>query len=166
MHRALTIAAALLLSACAGGGQPREPSLAPRAAERIDPRLAVPDTSSELPASAELSADLNRLLRDVRAAQGAADAAITRAELAAAQAGARQSESWIVAQQLLSAAIAARYPVTRALGDIDALVAYSVQRNGGLAPADLANAREASEAAAAIDRRQAERVDAVQARLR
>jgi hypothetical protein len=166
MQRAFPIIAVLLLSACAAGTQPGEPSLSPRAAERIDPRLPVPDTSVELPASADLQAQLSRLLGQAQNAQGSADAGIAQAEAAAARAGPRQSEGWIAAQQLLSAAIAARYPVTRALGDIDALVARSVQQNGGLVPADLANVQQAAEAAVAIDRRQAERIDAVQARLR
>jgi hypothetical protein len=164
MKRALPLLT-LFVSACASNAV-AEPSLAPRAAESVDPRVPVPDTSGELPASADVQAQLDRLLGDARNAQGSADAAITQAEAAAARAGAPQGESWIAAQQLLSAAVAARYPVTRALGDVDALVAGSVQRNGGLVPADLTNVQQAAEAVAAIDRRQAERIDAVQARLR
>ncbi|MCW3796779.1 hypothetical protein OMW55_03025 [Sphingomonas sp. BN140010] len=156
----------LVLGACAGRQQPDEPSLAPRAAERIDPRVPVPDTSIELPASVDVRARLDRLLADVRNAQGGADAAISAAESAAARAGARSGEAWVQAQQLLSAAIAARYPITRALGDVDALATDAVQQRGGLVPADLANVRAAAAQAAAIDERQAERIAAVQARLR
>jgi len=166
MRRLFTLSLALALSACAGKPRPGEPSLAPRAAERVDPRVPVSDTSGELPPSAQIQAELSRLLTSVRSVQGSADAAIAAAESAAGRAGPRQSEGWVQAQQLLSAAIAARYPVTRSLSDIDALAARAVQQQGGLVPADLANVRAASDAAAAIDRRQAERIDAVQARLR
>lgn len=165
MRRPLSLLPLFLLGACAGGDRPGEPSLAPRAAEAIDPRLPVPDTSGELPANAALAARLQSLLAEAQAAQGGADAAIAAAERAAAGAGPRQSESWIAAQQLLSAAVAARYPVVRALGDMDALVARAVQEGGGLVPADLQAVRAAASAVAAIDSRQAARIAAVQARL-
>ena len=166
MRRIVFLAAVAALSACAGGDRSDEPSLAPRPAERIDPRVSVPDTSGELPANTELKQQLNQLLAAVRRSQPAADAAISAAEGAAARAGPPQSEGWVLAQQRLSVAIAAREPVTRALSDIDALVSRAVQQQGGLAPADLANVREASNIAAAIDRPQAARIDAVQGRLR
>jgi len=166
MRRFLTLLLPIILSACAGSPRPGEPSLAPRAAERIDPRVPVPDTSGNLPASAELQAQLGGLLASVRAAQSASDAAIAAAEAAANRAGARLSEGWVQAQQQLSAAIAARNPVTRGLSDIDATVSRAVQQQGGLVPADLADVRSAAEEAATIDRRQAERIEAVEARLR
>ena len=119
-----------------------------------------------LPPSEELHARLAGLLANIRGAQGSADGAIAAAEAAASRAGARASEGWMQAQQSLSAAIAARYPITRSLGDLDALAATAVQQQGGLVPADLAQLRQAVDAAAAIDRRQAERIDAIQARLR
>jgi hypothetical protein len=148
------------LAACSTPGD--EPSLAPRAAERIDPRVPVPDTSGSLPANASLIAQLDRLVAAARGAQGEADRAIAAAEAAAGRAGPRQGESWIAAQQLLSAAIAARYPVTRTLGDIDALSSRYVNE---LVPADLANVTAAASEVSAIDRRQAERIDAIQRRL-
>lgn len=153
----------LVIAALAGCSTPGdEPSLAPRAAERIDPRVPIPDTSGSLPASASLAAQLERLVSQARAAQGAADRAIAAAEASASRAGPRQSESWIAAQQLVSAAIAARYPVTRTLGDIDALTSRSVN---ALVPADLANVTAAANEVTAIDRRQAERIAGIQRRL-
>jgi hypothetical protein len=166
MRRLSILLVALAISACADSTRPGEPSLAPRAAERIDPRVPVPDTSGSLPGSAAMQAQLNGLLANVRAAQGTADAAIAAAESAASRAGARPGEGWVQAQQLLSAAVAARYPVTRGLSEIDALAARAVREQGGLVPADLAAVREAAEAAAAIDRRQADRIAGVEARLR
>lgn len=148
------------LAACSTPGD--EPSLAPRAAERIDPRVPIADTSGSLPASSAIAAQLERLVATARGAQGDAERAITAAEASAARAGPRQSESWIAAEQLVSAAIAARYPVTKALGDIDALTSRSVNQ---LVPADLANVTRAANEVSAIDRRQAERLHAVQQRL-
>lgn len=148
------------LAACSTPGD--EPSLAPRAAERIDPRVPIPDTSASLPANASLSAQLERLVNQARAAQGTADRAIAAAEASASRAGPRQSESWIAAEQLLSAAITERYPVTRALGDIDALTSRSIN---SLVPADLANVMAAAREVTAIDIRQAERIAAIQRRL-
>lgn len=162
--RALCATAVLLLAACAEP-QREVPSLAPRAAEAIDPRLPVPDRSGDIPVDGELLTRLEALVAGARATEGPFDSAIIAAEQAASSAGARQSESWVRAQQALSAAIAARYPVTRALGDIDALSAARLQQRGFISPADLAAIRDASAAVAAIDQRQAARVDAVKARL-
>nr|MBA3511606.1 hypothetical protein [Sphingomonas sp.] len=77
----------------------------------------------------------------------------------------RQSESWVVAQQALSAAVAARGPTTRALGDIDALAASALARQGGIAPADLAAIEAAAAQVGALDRRHSQTIDALQARL-
>jgi hypothetical protein len=76
-----------------------------------------------------------------------------------------QSESWIVAQQAVSAAVAAREPTARALGDIDAIAAFALATQGGIAPADLAAIEEAAAQVGAIDRRQAQVINALQARL-
>jgi hypothetical protein len=53
----------------------------------------------------------------------------------------------------------------RALAEIDALGAGRLQAQGGLAPADLAAVQSAAAAAGAIDRRQAERIAAMQRRV-
>ena len=87
------------------------------------------------------------------------------AERAAATAGSPQSESWIAAQQALSSAVAARGPVARALGDLDALTAARVQLRGALSVQDLAAIRAGAAVIAEIDSQQAARIDAVQARL-
>jgi hypothetical protein len=59
----------------------------------------------------------------------------------------------------------ARAPTTRALGDIDALAAAAIARQGGIAPADLAAIEGAAEEVSALDRRQAQVIDALQASL-
>jgi hypothetical protein len=65
----------------------------------------------------------------------------------------------------VSAAVAARAPTTRALGDIDALAAAALARQGGIAPADLRAIEAAAAQVGVIDRRQAQVIDALQSRL-
>ena len=86
-------------------------------------------------------------------------------QLLASAAGPPQSESWIAAQQALSAAQAAREPTTRALGDIDALAAGTIAETGGISAADRAAIESSGWAVTTIDRMQAARLDAIQARL-
>ena len=83
----------------------------------------------------------------------------------AGRAGPVSSESWIAAQQALSAAIAARKPTVGALADIDAVGASALQVQGGIAPNDLEAIQAAAAEAGAIDQRQAARIDAIQRRL-
>ena len=71
------------------------------------------------------------------------------AERAASAAGARGSESWVAAQQALSALVAARGPVTRALADVDALAAATLARLGGISAGDKSAIETAAEAIAA-----------------
>ena len=99
------------------------------------------------------------------AATSAFRSAADQAEQLAASAGAPQSESWVAAQQALSAAIAAREPTGRALGDIDALGAERLQTVGGIAPNDLAAIQDAGAEVVTIDQRQAQTIAAIQRRL-
>ena len=160
----LLLAIAMLGGCSAPGGPP--PSLAPRAAEAIDPRLPVEDHSAAIPADRALQAQARALLERAQSAAARFVPAIDLAERLAASAGSPQSDSWIAAQQALSSAIAERAPVTRALGDIDALTTAQIQAKGGLSPADLSGLRGIAQEIAEIDGAQAARVDAVQARLR
>jgi hypothetical protein len=90
---------------------------------------------------------------------------VTQAERLASSAGAPQSDSWMEAQEALTAAIAARKPTATALSDIDEIGATSLQTQAGIAPNDLAAIKRAAEEVAALDQRQAERIDAIQKRL-
>ncbi len=152
------------LGACAAPGGP-SPSLQPRAAEAVDPRVPVSGSVNDRPVSPALAARLRELVAQAQSGDAAFAPLAERAEQLASGAGAPQSESWTVAQEALSAAVAARGPTARALGDIDALGADALQRQGGMAPADLAAVQEAGQRVAAIDRRQTARVDAIQRRL-
>ena len=162
--RTAALLSILTLSACAAPGGPY-PSLQPRAAEAIDPRVPVVRPVNDRPVTAGLTARLSALVEQAQSGDAAFDGAASAAERLAAAAGAPQSESWIAAQEALTAAIAARRPTANALGDIDAIAATDLQRQTGIAPNDFAAIKSAAATAAAIDRRQAKRVDAIQKRL-
>jgi len=151
------------LGACAGPNAP--PSLLPRAAEKIDPRVPVERPANDRPVNGALAAQLAALVRQAHAGDAAFDPAAAEAGRLAEAAGAAQGEAWIAAQQALSAAIAAREPTARALGDIDAIGAGKLQSQGGLSPNDLAAIKSAGDEVGAIDQRQAAAIAAIKARL-
>jgi hypothetical protein len=105
------------------------------------------------------------LLGHARAGDAAFRATLGEAQRLTAAAGARQSESWIAAQQALSIAVAARGATTRALADIDALGSERLAAQGGLGSGDFAALQAAAAEVSAIDRRQAESIEALQRRL-
>jgi hypothetical protein len=154
----------LVLSACAAPGGPY-PSLQPRAGEAIDPRVPVERPMNDRPVTAGLESRLAELVGEAREGDSAFGQAVAEAERLAGSAEAAQSEGWVVAEEALSAAVAARGPTARALGDIDALAAEALQSQGGIAPNDLAAIQSAAAEIAAIDQRQALRVTALKARL-
>jgi hypothetical protein len=157
----LTIVA---LSACAAPGGPY-PSLRPRAAEAIDPRVPVVRPMNDRPVTPSLAASLAALVDQAQSGNAAFDGAASEAERLAASAGGPRSEGWIAAQEALTAAIAARRATGTALGDIDALAATTLQTQRGIAPNDLAAIKNAQSVVGALDQRQARRIDAIQKRL-
>jgi len=163
MRRSVSILAFASLAACAGPVAP--PSLLPRAAEAIDPRVPVERPMNDRPVDPALASKLGALVSQARSGDDAFAPAAAEAERLAASAGAPQSESWIAAQQALSAAIAARDPTVQALGDIDSLGADRLQTNGGLSPNDLAAIQQAGAEVGAIDQRQASTIKSVQDQL-
>ena len=162
--RPLALFPIIALSACSAPGGPY-PSLRPRPAEAIDPRLPVVRPINDRPVSAALASKLAALVEAARRGNAAFDGAASAAERLAAGAGAPQSEGWIAAQEALTAAIAARKATSAALGDIDALAAGALQANAGIAPNDLAAIKSAQAEVGALDARQADRIDAIQKRL-
>lgn len=154
----------LLVTACSAPGGPY-PSLQPRAAEAIDPRVPVVRPMNDRPASAGLEARLAALLEQARTGDAKFGSAVSQAERLAASAGAPRSESWIAAQEALTAAIAARKETATALGDIDEIGATALQTQHGIAPNDLSAIQRAAAEVGSLDRAQAGRIDAVQRRL-
>jgi hypothetical protein len=151
-------------SACSSTGG-HYPSLQPRAAEAIDPRVPVERPINDQPVAPALAARLAELVDQARGGDAAFNSAAAQAERLAATAGEPQSEGWVAAQEALSAAVAARAPTAAALGDIDGIAASSLQTHGGIAPNDLAAIKAAAAEVAAMDQRQNDRIDALKKRL-
>lgn len=159
-----TLLPLMAIAGCSAPGGPY-PSLQPRPAEAIDPRLPIVRPVNDRPVTASLATQLAALVDQARSGNAAFDSAASEAERLAAGAGAPQSEGWIAAQEALTAAIAARKPTATALGDIDALAAATLQAQAGLAPSDLAAIKSAQAEVGALDARQAGRIDTVQKAL-
>ena len=142
---ALIVAAAASITACARPDIGPEPSLAPRAAEAIDPRVAIP---SEVPMGSVDPALASRLAALVGEAHAAAPAFSTlraESERLAAAAGPGQSESWIAAQIALSRLVGQQGVTARIAADIDEIATRQIKEQRWIAPAN----REAIAAAAA-----------------
>jgi hypothetical protein len=154
----------LALTACSAPGGPY-PSLQPRAAEAIDPRVPVVRPINDRPVTAGLAARLAALVDQAQSGDAAFDDAASVAERLAGGAGPPRSESWIAAQEALTAAIAARRPTATAMGDIDEIGATALQNQAGIAPNDFAAIKSAAAKVGAIDSRQADRVASIQKRL-
>jgi hypothetical protein len=154
----------LALAGCAPRGGPY-PSLQPRAAEAIDPRVPVIRPINDRPVTPALAGKLSTLVEQARSSAAAFESAASDAERLAGAAGAPHSEGWIAAQEALTAASAARRPTANALGDIDELAAIALQTQQGIAPNDLAAIQRAAAEVGSIDARQAARIDAVPRRL-
>jgi hypothetical protein len=161
--RALPFLLTLGLTGCAAATN--APSLAPRPAEAIDPRVPVPEPAIPARPTADLVQQLDSLVAQAVAGDQAFAPLAERARQLAEAAGPKESESWIVAQQALSSAVAARTPVTSAVGDIDALGASRIQKLGGIGAADLKAIDEAASRVAEIDGREAALIQQLQARL-
>ncbi|MDQ3246207.1 MAG: hypothetical protein M3Q52_04820 [Pseudomonadota bacterium] len=164
MRRLPLLAFALTIAGCQAAGVP-PPSLAKRSAETIDPRLPVQWSVIEV-ADPAVEARLAELMRQARAGDLTFNAALAVARRLTDAAGPPRSESWIAAQQAVSAAVAARATTTRAMGDIDALGAELIGRGNATGLGAFASVRSAQAEVAAIDSRQASAIDALQARLR
>jgi len=154
----------LAMTACSAPSGP-VPSLAPRPAEAIDPRVPIPSAPSPGTVDPALERRLAELLDLARVGDQAFLAAANEAERLVAAAGSTDSESWIAAQQAVSALVGARGPTTRALSDIDAIAAQRLETSGWINPASQAAIEAAASQAAAIDQRQAALIDSLQARL-
>lgn len=122
-----------------------EPSLAPRPAESIDPRLPIPDPVPSGKVDAALAQRLQELVGTARAGTAQFNAQENEAARLAGAAGPMASESWIAAQQSLSRLVERHGVTTRAAGDIDALAGNRLEGQHWIRPAD----REAIAAAAA-----------------
>lgn len=126
-----------LLAAAACSTTPvQEPSLAPRAAEAIDPRVPLPSVIPSGPVDASLAERLRTLVDTVRAGTPAFDAQEAEATRLTSAAGPMASESWIAAQQSLSVLIEQYGVTSKAAADIDALASARLEGQRWIRPAD------------------------------
>lgn len=164
MTRLLPLTPILALCAC-GTTSLTEPSLAPRAAENIDPRVPIPNDIPVGTVDPALSAQLAVLVASARNAIPQFDRQAAEARTLAAQAGPMASESWVAAQQSLSRLVEQHGITARAAGDVDKLAADRLQTNKWLSPADQAEIRQAQDSIAAIAGPQLAEIDRLRDQL-
>jgi hypothetical protein len=155
----------LLPGACSTVGTGPSPSLAPRAAEAIDPRVAIPDTVPSGPVDAALAAKLGALAGQARGGVSMFDAKRADAERLASAAGPIASESWIAAQQALSLLVEQYGVTTKAAADIDALAAARIENQHWIRPSDQHAISAAAAEVGAINEAQAAAIARLRDRL-
>lgn len=136
MRRLVPLFAVLLISACSAPGSGPQPSLAPRAAEAIDPRVPIPANVPSGPVDAALAGKLDALVGQARSGVPLFNAKRADAERLAAGAGPIASESWVAAQQALSLLVEQYGVTTRAAADIDGLAASRIEGQRWIRPSD------------------------------
>lgn len=163
--RSLAVSLVLALAACSSPRVGPEPSLAPRPAEAIDPRVPVPGDIPAGTVDAALARQLDELVAQIRAGAPAFDAQEAEATRLAAGAGPESSESWVAAQQALSRLVEQFGNTTRAAADIDALASARLEGKHWIAPADQAAIAAAASTVAAISEPQAAAIARIREQL-
>jgi len=115
---AALIPALFLLAGCADLGP--YPSLAQRPIERELPPPDVDPAAREAADDPAIAARIAAFAQEARKARAEFDAALPAAEGSARRAGAPESQSWVVAQEALSRAVAAQASTAHLLSDFDA----------------------------------------------
>ena len=136
MRRLVPLSLALLASACSTPLTGPEPSLAPRPAEAIDPRVPIPATVPSGPVDAALANELQTLVGRARSGIPMFDARRADTERLAVTAGPIASESWVAAQQALSLLVEQYGVTTTAAANIDALAAGRIEGQRWIRPSD------------------------------
>ena len=155
MRSPLSLLAILIVAGCSVPGAGPEPSLAPRAAESIDPRVPIPDDVPAGPVDPTLAARLDALVAEARGGESTFAAREGESARLASAAGAVSSESWITAQQALSRLVEQFGVTTRVAADIDALASGQLKAKHWINPADRNAIASAASAVAAISEPQA-----------
>ncbi len=143
----------LLATGCSAPGI--YPSLATRASEAIDPRLPIETAPSPGIVDPVLAGRLSGTVSSARSGVAEFNRLAAIAERAAAAAGPSQSESWILAQQALSALVAQHGVTTRAASDLDAFAADRIEASRWIAPANRAAIEDAAATVGEINNSQA-----------
>ena len=161
-----TLAASLLLMTAACAAPRGYPSLAPRAAEAIDPRGPLAATPSPGTVDPRIAAALGQAVAAARGGLFEFERLSRAAEARSLGAGPARSESWVAAQQALSALVAQHGVTTRAAADIDAIAADRIDATRWLVPATRAAIEQAAAEVGAINAEQTATIDRIAARLR
>lgn len=165
MRRFVPLIALTLAGACSMPDVGPEPSLAPRPAEAIDPRVPIPEVVPSGPVDAALAARLGELVGAARAGAPRFEARLADAERLAVAAGPMASESWVSAQQALSLLIEQFGVTTRAAADIDELASTRLEGQRWIRPADQQAISAAAAEVRAISQPQAAAIERLQNQL-
>jgi len=165
MRALVPLFAASLAAACSAPQAGSQPSLAPRAAEAIDPRLPIPSDVQPTAVDPSLASQLAGLVGEARSGVTAFDAKQATAERLATGAGPMASESWVAAEQALSLLVEQHGVTTRAAANIDALGSSRIQGQRWIRPTDQQAIAAAAAEVAAISGRQAEAIDRLTSQL-
>jgi len=164
MRHALAASLLLMTAACAA---PRGyPSLAPRAAEAIDPRVPIAAAPSPGTVDPRIAAALGQAVAAARGGIDEFERLSRAADARSLGAGPARSERWVAAQQALSALVAQHGVITRAAADIDAIAADRIDATRWLVPATRAAIEQAAAEVGAINAAQTATIDRIAARLR
>ena len=164
MRSLLPLISLVAVAGCAMPTSP-EPSLAPRAAEAIDPRLPIPDQPPSGPVDAALAERLQVLVAAARGGVPQFEARQAVADRLAAGAGPMASESWVAAQQALSLLVE-QYGITaRAAADIDKLAGDRLDGQHWIQPADRNAISAAAEEVGAISASQSAAIERLTGQL-
>lgn len=155
MRLLIVLTAIVALAGCSTPRTAPEPSLAPRAAEAIDPRAPVTSNIPSEPVDAALAASIDALLGQARGGTVEFSAREAVAARLAASAGPVSSESWVAAEQALSRLVEQFGVTTRVAADIDALASSRLESNRWIRPADREAIAAAQSSVAAISEPQA-----------
>jgi len=163
MRLPLILAAVALTGACAA---PRGyPSLAPRAAETVDPRVPIDATPSPGTVDPRTATALAAAVAAARGGIAEFERLSGAAEALSVGAGPAQGERWIAAQQALSALVAQHGVTTRAAADIDAIAADRIDETRWLVPATRAAIEDAAAEVGSINAAQTATLERIAARL-
>jgi len=165
MRIIVSIVVASLVTACSAPSAGPEPSLAPRAAEAIDPRIPIPAEVPAGPADQALASQLADLVAQARSGIAAFEARRSNADRLAANAGPMASESWVAAQQALSLLVEQYGVTTQVAANIDELGASRLESQRWIRPADQKAISSAAAEVAAIGDAQAGAIDRLKEQL-
>lgn len=154
-----------LIMACTPTTVGPEPSLAPRPAEAIDPRLPIPSDVGAGQADPALASQLAQLVGEAQAGVQSFASKQADADRLAGAAGPMASETWVAAQQALSLLIEQHGVTTRVAANIDELGSSRLHGQRWIRPADQQAIASAASEVAAINDSQSAAIERLKTQL-